>query len=90
MWGRTGARRSWPEPGRGVRQTLTMSLAVTAALALILIFFSRPLLEFFGNDESMLEYGRRFILLISPFYVTICFNQIYGGALRGIGCAKAP
>ena len=50
----------------------------------------RPLLELFGNDESMLEYGRRFILVISPFYVTICFNQIYGGALRGIGCAKAP
>jgi len=75
---------------QGVRQTLTMSLAVTALLALVLIFLARPLLELFGNDESMLEYGRRFILVISPFYVTICFNQIYGGALRGIGCAKAP
>ena len=75
---------------QGVRQTLTMSLGVTALLALVLIFLARPLLELFGNDESMLEYGRRFILVISPFYVTICFNQIYGGALRGIGCAKAP
>ena len=28
--------------------------------------------------------------MISPFYVTICFNQIYAGALRGIGRATAP
>ncbi|HNW87230.1 MAG TPA: hypothetical protein PKJ47_09855, partial [Candidatus Limiplasma sp.] len=29
-------------------------------------------------------------LMISPFYLLICFNQIYAGALRGIGNARAP
>ncbi len=28
--------------------------------------------------------------IITPFYVTICFNQLYAGALRGIGSTKAP
>lgn len=75
---------------QGVRQTLLMSLGITALLTVVLILLARPLLELFGNDEAMLDYGQRFILLISPFYVTICFNQIYGGALRGIGSAKSP
>ena len=27
---------------------------------------------------------------MTPFYVTICFNQIYAGALRGVGDATMP
>jgi Na+-driven multidrug efflux pump len=27
---------------------------------------------------------------VTPFYVTICFNQIYAGALRGVGDATMP
>ena len=38
----------------------------------------------------MIDYGVRFLTLVTPFYFTICFNQIYGGALRGVGNAKAP
>ena len=38
----------------------------------------------------MVSYGVRFIQIITPFYLAICFNQIYAGALRGIGDATAP
>ncbi|MEG0270970.1 MAG: MATE family efflux transporter, partial [Clostridia bacterium] len=36
------------------------------------------------------DFGVRFALLISPFYLASCFNQIYAGALRGAGNAKIP
>ncbi len=75
---------------KGVRQALTMSLAVTALVSGLVMLFARPLLSMFTQDEEVLEFGRRFILLISPFYVMICFNQIFAGALRGIGIAKSP
>ena len=55
--------------------------------------FARPLLSIFidgQQDAEVMEYGRYFVMVITPFYVTICFNQIYSGALRGIGCATAP
>ena len=38
----------------------------------------------------MVSYGVRFIQIVTPFYLTISFNQIYSGALRGIGDATAP
>ena len=28
--------------------------------------------------------------MIAPFYIVCCFNQIYAGALRGIGNTKVP
>ena len=37
-----------------------------------------------------MAYGERFIRIVTPFYITICFNQIYAGALRGIGDATMP
>lgn len=74
----------------GVRQALRISLTITAMMAAAMVVFVNPLLHLFGNDPDMIAYGRRFITIISPFYVTICFNQVYSGALRGIGNAKAP
>ncbi len=85
-YGASNLRRA----NEGVKQALRMSLAVTAVLAAGVILARRPLLHLFSSEEDVIEYGARFILLISPFYLTICFTQIYPGALRGIGSAKTP
>ncbi len=77
----------------GVRKALLLSLGVTAALSALTMLFAKPLLSIFidgQQDAEVMEYGRYFVMVITPFYVTICFNQIYSGALRGIGCATAP
>lgn len=75
---------------QGARQALGMSLVITAALSALLILCARPLLSLFTPDPEVIEYGARFIMLISPFYVTTCFNQIFAGALRGVGSANVP
>ena len=76
----------------GVNKALILSLGVTALLAGLLMLLNEPLLGIFiqKKDNGVMDFGRFFVLVISPFYITICFNQIYAGALRGIGRATAP
>ncbi|MDD6144424.1 MAG: MATE family efflux transporter [bacterium] len=74
----------------GVRDSLIMSIACTATLAVMVMIFAEPLNRLFTAEKDVMEYGVYFIRRISPFYVACCFNQIYGAALRGIGSAKVP
>ena len=74
----------------GANQALGISLGITATVSAIVMLFARPLLTLFTTDAEVLAYGVRFTLIISPFYLLICFNQIFAGALRGIGIARAP
>ena len=75
---------------KGVKTALRLSVSVTLAVSALIMIFSRPLLSLFSTDPEVLAYGQKFILLISPFCFSLCFNQIYAGALRGTGNAKAP
>ena len=75
---------------QGARQSLLMSLAFTAVLAVLIVIFAHPLMRLFSPDPDVIDFGVRFVRIISPFYVAVCFNQIYSGALRGIGNARAP
>ena len=75
---------------KGVRQALIMSAAITAVLSIVMVILRHPLVSIFSSEQAVLDYGGRFIAIVSPFYVLSCFNQIYAGALRGIGRAKTP
>ena len=74
----------------GVRAATLMSLLSTAVLGLLVFVLARPLMRLFSPEEDVIEYGIRFIRIITPFYLAVCFNQIYAGALRGIGDATMP
>lgn len=75
---------------KGVNQALWMSLGITALLSVVVMLLARPLLTLFTTDAPVLDYGVYFVQMVSPFYIIICFNQIYAGALRGVGNARAP
>ncbi|MBQ3534947.1 MAG: MATE family efflux transporter [Clostridia bacterium] len=75
---------------KGIRTAVTLSIVVTGILIGLVVIFCAPLIKIFNDDPGVVEYGVMFIRLISPFYLIICFNQIYAGALRGAGDAKAP
>ncbi len=74
----------------GVRNSILMSLIATAALGFLVFALAEPLMKIFSPEPDVIEYGVRFIRIITPFYIAICFNQIYAGALRGIGDATMP
>ena len=75
---------------KGIRTAVMLSIVVTGILIGLGVILCAPLLKIFNDDPGVVEYGVMFIRLISPFYLIICFNQIYAGALRGAGDAKAP
>lgn len=74
----------------GVRQAVWMSILITILCSGTVMLCAKPLIRLFTTDAEVVDFGARFITLISPFYVLVCFNQIYAGALRGVGNAKAP
>lgn len=81
------------QPGRareGVRTATLMSIISTAVLGLLVYVLARPLMGLFSPEEDVIDFGIRFIHIVTPFYLAICFNQIYAGALRGVGDATMP
>lgn len=84
-----GARRL-ERAKKGVRYGVWMSLACLVIMAALMLIFAEPLLHLITRNPNEIAYGIRFIRIITPFYVTICFNQMYAGALRGIGSSRTP
>ena len=84
-----GAKK--PERARkGVNTALKLALSSVSVMIVIVMVFVRPLLMLFTTDEAVLEYGVYAVQISTPFYFFMCFNQIFAGALRGIGTSKIP
>ena len=75
---------------KGVKTSLTMAVGSTVTLISIMLLFAKPLLGIFTEDAEVLDFAWRFMRIVAPFYFCSCFNQIFAGALRGAGNAKAP
>ncbi len=88
--GQNWGARQFERAKRGVRYGLWMSMTCLVTLAAAVMIFAEPLLHLITKNPAEIAFGRRFVSIITPFYVTVCFNQMYGGALRGIGDAKTP
>ena len=88
--GQNWGARQYARARRGVRYGMWMSMGCLVTLAAAVLIWANPLLHLITSNPAEIAYGERFIRIITPFYITICFNQIYGGALRGIGSAKTP
>ena len=89
--GQNLGRRLTDRTRRGVRTSLLMSMTCTAVLIIPVVAFAPSLVRFFIDDSEagVIHYGTLFLRMISPFYIMCCLNQIYGGALRGAGEARA-
>ncbi len=87
-WGAGKKKRA----NEGVNKSVLMSLGITVLLTVVVLLFSRGLMGWFikAEDVDAMDYGLYFVRIITPFYLCIIFNQIYAGALRGIGIANAP
>ena len=75
---------------KGVKAGVLLSVAGTAVIVAFLMLFSRQTLSLFNSDPEVLDYGSKFVLLLSPFYIPYCIMQIYSGALRGAGDSFTP
>lgn len=74
----------------GANTALLMSIVSTAILIIPVMIFSDTLVSFFNVNPAIIEYGTLFLRWLTPFYLFWCVNQIYSGALRGVGKSTAP
>jgi len=75
---------------QGVWCSQVMSVSVTLAMALVIIFFAEPAVRLFTSDPAVIAFGVKFIRQNTIFYCFPCFTTMMAGALRGIGDAKRP
>ena len=75
---------------KGANIALLMSVCSTAILMIPIMIFARVFVAFFNGNASIIDYGSTFIRMLLPFYLVWCINQIYSGALRGVGKSTAP
>ena len=90
MVGQNWGAKQTARARKSVSTAIWLSLISTALLGIVAFLAARDLIGLFSPDPEVVSYGVRFIQIVTPFYLTISFNQIYSGALRGIGDATAP
>ena len=90
MVGQNWGAKQTARARKSVSTAIWLSLISTALLGIIAFLAAKDLIGLFSPDPEVVSYGVRFIQIVTPFYLTISFNQIYSGALRGIGDATAP
>ena len=74
---------------KGVTRALMIAMSSTVILMIPVMVFAPQIVAFFNSKPEVVDYGSMLLRYITPFYVLCCFNQIWGGALRGAGNSKA-
>lgn len=75
---------------QGINNTLTIMLGLTIITEALMLLLASPVLRVFSPDASVIASGRRFINALIPFYLLLCFTNIFSAALRGAGDARSP
>ena len=54
------------------------------------MLFSGTFVSIFNKNPDIIANGTLFLRWLTPFYLFWCVNQIYSGALRGVGKSTGP
>ncbi len=85
-WGAKKSRRT----REGVNTALIMSFVSTLILGSAVFILAPYIVRLFSPDMEVVEYGVRFIRIVTPFYLVMLVHAILSGALRGVGDATGP
>lgn len=74
---------------RGPLIALGIGTVIMIVILTPMMVFAPTLVRLFNQEPEVVAFGTLFLRLISPFYLLCTINQIYSGALRGVGDTKA-
>jgi Na+-driven multidrug efflux pump len=75
---------------KGANTALLISLIATVVLIIPVMIFSGTFVSIFNSNPKIISHGTVFLRWLTPFYLFWCVNQIYSGALRGVGKSTGP
>ena len=82
--------KQYGRANRGTRDTILLSVGITAVIAVALYVFAAPAVRLFSKDASVIEFGVLFLRANTFFLLCNCVNHTLAGALRGRGDSRAP
>lgn len=75
---------------KGVNASLIMSISIVVGLGILVMIFSDSLMRIFTQEADVIENGTLILRTMCPFYIFLCFHQVYSGALRASGRSSVP
>lgn len=75
---------------QGVRTSILISVIASVTFMIPVMLLAPHFVSFFNDKPEVIQYGKMFLLYITPFYLFSAFNQVYAAALRGAGDSRAP
>ena len=73
-----------------VRRSLRLTWAIIFPLSLLIACAAAPLLRLFTADAAIARCAREAVVWNLPFYVIYAINQVYLGAVKGLGDTSGP
>lgn len=74
----------------GFISTIVMTSAFAFTISAIAYFLAGPLMRMFTDDPVVVELGKEYLFIISPFYVIFTTMFTIGGVMRGAGDTLIP
>jgi putative MATE family efflux protein len=69
----------------GLKATLKMMAVISVVITALAIIFAVPIMSLFTNDPEVVEIGKNYLYIVSPFYLVFATMFIFMGLLRGAG-----
>lgn len=76
--------------GRGLKSTLIMINTISITITILAVIFAGPLFRLFTDSPEVVEIGKQYIYIVTPFYVIFSTMFIFNGLLRGAGATLIP
>ena len=76
--------------GRGLKSTLLMINLISLTVTITAVVFAGPLISMFTDSLEVIEIGKQYIYIVTPFYVIFSTMFILNGVLRGAGDTFIP
>ena len=67
-----------------------VAVLLVAGLSVLSVVFSKNLLSLYSDSAEVIRYGMVRAFYNYPLYFILCFTEIFGGSLRGMGRSFAP
>ncbi len=75
---------------KSVMLTAKYNAVFMTAVMLLFIFFSRPIIRIFTQDEAVVDYGARALMIIGSAYTFYGISMVMTQALNGAGDTRTP
>lgn len=76
--------------GKGLKSTLLMISAISITVTIMALLFAGPLIALFTDSQEVIEIGKQYIYIVTPFYIVFSTMFILNGVLRGAGDTFIP